>query len=210
MALQPRSAKVAKRTARKGELFQTKSYGLASASTACEEAMALPARIKPHDSATVCLALVGRPMEAPLSQIFPTGILSPRVEKSATGCPSPLRFGTAGATAKLRRAWRHKRAFDSMARQLCDIWACNEGAPDGVLQRKYQQNGSPFGRATSSGENYRAQGMGRRSSLHTRPPGLASASTSYEETVAFLARNKPHDRCYNVVDASAENRRTRS
>ena len=171
-------------------------------STACEEAMALPARIKPHSRCDNMRAL--------LSQIFPTGILSPRVEKSATGCPSPLRFGTAGATAKLRRAWRHKRAFDSMARQLCDIWACNEGAPDGVLQRKYQQNGSPFGRATSSGENYRAQGMERRSSLHTRPPGLASASTSYEETVAFLARNKPHDRCYNVVDASAEIRRTRS
>ena len=131
---------------------------------------------------------------------------SPRVEKSATECPLPLWCGTTGATARLRGAWRHKRAFDSTARQ----WACNEGALDGVLRRKKRQNGSFLGRATSPDENYRAQGMERRSSLHTRPPGLASASTSYEEAVALLARNKPHDRCYNVVDASAGIRRTRS
>ena len=73
-----------------------------------------------------------------------------------------------------------------------------------MLHCKKRQNGSSLGRATSSGENYQAQGMERRSSLHTRPFGLASASTSYEETIALPARIKPHDKCNNVVEASAE------
>ena len=61
--------------------------------------MALPARIKPHSRCDNMRAL--------LSQIFPTGILSPRVEKSATGCLPPLWRRTTGAIAKLRRAWGH-------------------------------------------------------------------------------------------------------
>ena len=67
--------------------LQTRSSGLASTSTAYEETMAFPARIKPHDKCDsifedagfwrclFCLALVRRPIRALLSQIFPTGIL---------------------------------------------------------------------------------------------------------------------------------------
>ena len=74
-----------------------------------------------------------------------------------------------------------------------------------MLQCKKRQNDSSLGRARSPGEDYRAQGTERRSSLHTRPSGLALASTSYEETIALPARIKPHDKSYNVVEASAEN-----
>ena len=57
------------RSARHGKtnFFQTRSSGLVSASTACEEAMALPARLKSHSRCDN--------MRARLSQIFPTGIL---------------------------------------------------------------------------------------------------------------------------------------
>ena len=63
---------------------------------------------------------------------------------------------------------------------------------------------SSLGLTASSGENCRAHGMERRNFFQARSSGLASASTSHEETIALPARIKPHDKCYNVVEASAE------
>ena len=65
-------------------------------------------------------------------------------------------------------------------------------------------HGRSTGLTMSSGEHYRAQGMERRSSLQTRPSGLASASTSCGETIVFPAGVKPHDESHNVVKASVE------
>ena len=47
--------------------------------------------------------------------------------------------------------------------------------------------------------------MEGRNLFQARSSGLASASTSHEETIALPARVKPHDKSHNVVNASAEN-----